>query len=206
MVRKNDASAVQSQTSAAFEKLAELSSPSRPPSTPTVTAALDLSCKLSGIGPATGTLILNIYDPVHIPFFQDEMYMWFFPNSKGDKLKYSQKEYLQLFEAVKPVLQRLDVKAADLEKVSYVLVHLDLLEEAERATLENSFKETNDVPVDQEETKPATIGENKGVKNVRAEKPAKPSTTKKGTKRSSTVAIDEHKQQPPKRQSQRTKR
>ncbi|KIW18773.1 hypothetical protein PV08_03062 [Exophiala spinifera] len=137
MVRKNDASFVTEQTTLGCDVL---DSESRPPSTGTVTAALDAVCKLSGIGPATGTLILNIFDPINIPFFQDEMYAWVFPDSKATKLKYTQKEYIQLLEAVRPVLKRLGVKAVELEKASYVFGHMDFLDEHGRTKLEDAFR------------------------------------------------------------------
>ena len=137
MVRKNDSLAVQTQTATALNKLSSSDS-SEPPSTPTVVASLDAACKLTGIGPATGTLILNIFDPAHIPFFQDEMYAWFFPDTNSDKLKYTQKEYLQLLEAVRPVLTRLAVTAVDLEKVSYVFGNMEQLDEQERKRLEEA--------------------------------------------------------------------
>lgn len=142
MVRKNDASAVKEQTSTAFEKLG---SPSSSPPNPTLIAALDMVCKLTGIGPATGTLILNVFDPKHIPFFQDEMFLWFFPDLKGAKLKYTQKEYLQLFDAASPVLKKLGVQAVELEKVAYVLSHKDLLENEDSSKLEKVLSESSDI-------------------------------------------------------------
>jgi hypothetical protein len=88
MVRKNDASAVEKQTAIAFKKLgSSLSSLALP--TLALIAALAIVYKLTGIGPATGTLILNVFDPKYIPFFQDEMFLWFFPDLKGAKLKYT---------------------------------------------------------------------------------------------------------------------
>ncbi|EXJ71658.1 uncharacterized protein A1O5_05466 [Cladophialophora psammophila CBS 110553] len=152
MVRKNDASAIQIQTSLAFAKLSPPSpsksmptprsafTPRPRPSATTVAEALDAVCKLTGIGPATGTLILNVFDPVHIPFFQDEMFVWFFPNV-GDKLKYTLKEYLRLLEAAAPVLEKLNVRAVELEQVAYVLGHVDVLDAAERQALTDVFKE-----------------------------------------------------------------
>ncbi|KIW85908.1 hypothetical protein Z517_01301 [Fonsecaea pedrosoi CBS 271.37] len=149
MVRKNDASAVQAQTCLAFAKLSSSSTsestsgsfpqPSRL-STAVITDALDAVCKLTGIGPATGTLILNVFDPVHVPFFQDEMYLWFFPTA-DKKLKYSLKEYTALLEAAGPVLERLNVTARELEQVAYVLGHVDLLEGVERKGLLDAFDE-----------------------------------------------------------------
>ena len=140
MLRKNDASAIEKQTSSALTGLKATSTTksAETPSLAVMNTALDTVCKLQGIGPATGTLILNIFDPVNIPFFQDEMYLWFFPDTKGDKLKYSLKEYRGLFEAVGPVLKRLDCKAVELEKVAYVLGHMNMLEQEERKGLEES--------------------------------------------------------------------
>ncbi|KIX04645.1 uncharacterized protein Z518_05515 [Rhinocladiella mackenziei CBS 650.93] len=196
MVRKNEVSAIQTQTSLAFEKLSSASSPT-PPSKSTIKESLDVVCKLTGIGPATGTLILNICDPINIPFFQDEMFLWFFPDVKSDKLKYNQKEYLQLLEAVGPVLKRLSVKAIELEKVSYVFGHTELLEEAERKKLEDA----SDEKVTKHEVKEAPANEDAQIKTIQSDK-GKPMT--KGTKRASTSATDFGKElQPSKRRAQR---
>ncbi len=66
------------------------------------------------------------------------MFEWFFPGS--GKLKYTAKEYVQLFEAVGPMLRRLGVKAVELEMVAYVLGHIELLDDEKREGLEGSFK------------------------------------------------------------------
>ncbi|KAK4935528.1 hypothetical protein LTR10_023439 [Elasticomyces elasticus] len=187
MVRKNEASTVQTQTAVAFTKLATSSDSSETHSTPTVVASLDAACKLTGIGPATGTLILNIFDPVHIPFFQDEMYSWFFPDTKSDKLKYTQKEYLQLLEAVRPVLKRLAIKAADLEKVSYVLGHMELLEEQERKELEEAFTHVDELIAEQglpRQQAAAQAGKTE-------QKETTQESAKKGTKRSPDTKADD---------------
>jgi hypothetical protein len=140
MVRKNDASAIQTQTSLALKELDLPTTPdlSQPLDPTNVNKALDNVCKLTGIGPATGTLILSVFAPDCIPFFQDEMFAWFFPDA--GKLKYNLKEYQLLFEAVTPVLTRLSCKAVELEKVAYVLGHMDLLDDGERVMLEKSFE------------------------------------------------------------------
>ncbi|KIV88839.1 hypothetical protein PV10_08477 [Exophiala mesophila] len=140
MVRKNDPSVIQQQTALAFETLesSDLSSPS----TQTIIKALDIVCKLSGIGPATGTLILNLYDPTNVPFFQDELFAWLFPESKGVKLKYNQKEYRQLIEATQPILERLKVTAMDLEKVAYVLGHKDVVDDELRQKLDEALSQS----------------------------------------------------------------
>lgn len=180
MVRKNDASVVEKQTSSAFEKLESAPSSSGPP-TPTLTAALDIVCKLNGIGPATGTLILNIFDPKHVPFFQDEMFLWFFPDLKGAKLKYTQKEYLQLYDAVGPVLEKLGVHAVELEKVAYVLSHKNLLEVEDSSKLEQALAEPNHGEGREANT---TKVESDLNQNVQTTKSAK------GTKRQAETAND----------------
>ena len=140
MVRKNDPSVIQQQTALAFETLESSDLSSR--SAQTIIKALDVVCKLSGIGPATGTLILNLYDPTNVPFFQDELFAWLFPESKGVKLKYNQKEYRQLIEATQPILQRLKVTAVDLEKVSYVLGHKDVVDEETKQKLDEALSQS----------------------------------------------------------------
>ncbi|KAK5240505.1 hypothetical protein LTS06_012429 [Exophiala xenobiotica] len=176
MVRKNEPSAVEAQTALALEKLLATSDLSKPTPTPTIVEALNAVCKLTGIGPATGTLILNIFDPVHIPFFQDEMYAWFFPDTKAEKLKYTQKEYLQLLGAVRPVLQRLNVKAIELEKVS------------RDGSGQDAPKATEDVKVE----------------NTKEPQPEHTPSVKKGTKRGANIAADaDEVQQPTKRQTRR---
>ncbi|KAJ9607907.1 hypothetical protein H2200_007986 [Cladophialophora chaetospira] len=174
MVRKNDASAIEMQTSLAFRELASNSN-SKSTSFATVSTALDLVCKLTGIGPATGTLILNVFDSEHIPFFQDEMFAWFFP--KSGKLKYTAKEYLQLFEAVTPVLKRLSVSARDLEKVTYVLGHLEFLGDGEREALEKPSKasdealpENEEIPEQEDDEKKATTDQKDPVVSKKAKK------------------------------------
>ncbi|KIW67225.1 hypothetical protein PV04_06491 [Phialophora macrospora] len=235
MVRKNDASAVQIQTSLALKELALPSTPdmSKPLDRTSVNNALDHVCKLTGIGPATGTLILSVFAPDLIPFFQDEMFAWFFPNA--GKLKYSLKEYQQLLEAVIPVLTRLNCKAVELEKVAYVLGHLDLLGDEERGTLEKSFeakaepgstaddepkeasscnipkgeedveKDANRSPQEQIAAKP---GRKRTAKVKEGQNPAKsaPTPAPRGTKRNSTLE-DNTKTEPhtAKRRSQRNR-
>lgn len=159
-------------------------------------SALGAVSKLTGIGPATGTLILNVFDPINIPFFQDEMFEWFFPEAKGSKLKYNEKEYFQLFDAVGPVLDRLKVRAVDLEKVSYVLGHLELLDEVEQRNLEAACDEQN---VNKNKIERITQKSSSSQEDS-----LKDPTIKKGTKRSLNIAesIAQEPQQS-KRRSQR---
>ncbi|KAL2423422.1 hypothetical protein ABEF95_008511 [Exophiala dermatitidis] len=202
MVRKNDPSVVQAQTKLAWAKLST-SEVDKDPPTSTVTAALDLVCKLTGIGPATGTLVLNVYDPVHIPFFQDEMFMWFFPETKSEKLKYTQKEYVQLLEAARPVLKKLGIEAVELEKVSFVLAHLDVLEPFQRDTLEAALKgpgHASSSEASEQEKRQKDDGSSD-------RKPGKHLGTKNESKRDASEAdiADDKQQQPAKRRSRRNK-
>jgi hypothetical protein len=99
---------------------------------------------LTGVGPTTATLLLSVRDPTRVPFFQDELFHWLCGSGRRRsdggpekveerKLKYSIKEYKELFEAVAALRQRLDgrVSAEQVEKVGFVVGHLDVLEAAE---------------------------------------------------------------------------
>jgi hypothetical protein len=95
------------------------------------------------------------------------------------------------------VLQRLSVKAIELEKVSYVLGHLDLLDEQDKKSIlassrnesrQDATKATEDVKVD----------------NTRESQPEPTPSIKKGKKRGANIAIEaDQVQQPTKRQTRR---
>lgn len=88
--------------------------------------------RLKGIGPATASLLLSCYDPVKVPFFNDELFRWLHwedAKSKGwdRKISYTIKEYKDLFERLQKLQNRLEkenkgtVPAIDIEKAAYVL-------------------------------------------------------------------------------------
>lgn len=122
------------------------------------------------------------------------MFVWFFPEQKDAKLKYTQKEYLQLYDAVAPVLKRLGVQAVELEKVAYVLGHKTLLDGADLSKLEQALDGQSEDRVDASTTtkveeaekrlkSTATSSEKaKGAKR-RAEEPEDSSSTKRQTRR-----------------------
>lgn len=94
--------------------------------------SLNVLTKLKGIGPAAASLLLSVYAPDRAPFFSDELFRWCFYEAGTRKgwdreIKYNLKEYLQLFEKVQDLRERLlaeyeyDVSAVDVEKVAYVL-------------------------------------------------------------------------------------
>jgi hypothetical protein len=92
--------------------------------------ALTALAKLRGIGPATASLLLSVYDPENAPFFSDELFRWgMLEDSQGwyREIKYNAKEYLELYERVNRFRERFrkesgtDVPAVNVEKVAYVL-------------------------------------------------------------------------------------
>jgi len=141
MVRKNESGAVQEHTAQAFQELSLLTDSSAAVLREHVQKALDGVCKLQGVGPATGTLILSVFDPVRVPFFQDEMALWLCPDLLGAKLKYNVKEYFSLFEEVHSLVKKLSVQAVEVEKTAFVLAHLDVLEDEEKKRLDEVLKE-----------------------------------------------------------------
>ena len=186
MVRKNDPDTTQTQTSLAASHL--LASPP-PISFADVRIALDHVTKLTGIGPATGTLILSIFDPEHIPFFQDEMYEWFFPGS--GKLKYTLKEYEGLYDVVAAFGKRFVCKAVEVEKVAFVLGHWGMLGEEERKELEGEKVEGGEKEVegkteDEIQARNGRVGKKDLAKtkaDVKVDPPKAEVAAKKGRKR-----------------------
>lgn len=97
-----------------------------------IKASLNILTKLRGIGPATASLLLSVYDPDRAPFFSDELFRWASYQGDGAQgwsrdIKYTLKEYLELVDQVHGLQKRLkadhqrDVTAVEVEKVAYVL-------------------------------------------------------------------------------------
>lgn len=87
-----------------------------------VKTAMDDLTKLKGIGPATASLLLSVCHLEKVPFFSDELYRWvFWEEGKGKgwdrSIKYTPKEYLEMFEKINAKYQ---VSAVELEKAAYV--------------------------------------------------------------------------------------
>lgn len=87
---------------------------------------------LRGVGPATASLLLSCQDPSTVPFFSDELFRWcFYEEGRGQgwdrRIKYTLKEYVELFSKVRQLQKRLledferEVSALEVEKVAYVL-------------------------------------------------------------------------------------
>ena len=127
LVQRNTEAAVQDQTREAFKAF---SSGSKSPDDAKL--VINILSKLQGIGPATASLLLSVFDLDVVPFFSDELFRWCFVedgNGKGwdRKIKYDVKEYVQLYARVQELRQRFknsfdrDVPAVEIEKVAYVL-------------------------------------------------------------------------------------
>lgn len=143
--------------------------------------ALTEICTLRGVGPATGSLVLSVYEPRTVPFFGDEVFKWAVGDK--DKLKYDRKEYGEFLGSMLDVVlsQKLGegVEASELERVGYVIGHLDVLESDE-------LKELREVGEKQEQGEIETElnlsagKEEKSQKNGHADKPTPaPEETKK---------------------------
>lgn len=119
---------------------------------------------LRGVGPATASLLLGVYDDVKIPFFSDELFRWvMYEEGKGRgwdrSIKYTIVEYRQMFSRVKELRQRLneeqqgrEVKSLEVEMVAYVLGRRKIGREDtvvnSKTTVEKSS--TNDVQSEEE--------------------------------------------------------
>lgn len=125
LVKSNQADVIKSTTQSAFSSL---------DSNNDVLKALKHLTILRGIGPATASLLLSVYQPDAIPFFSDELFRWSCwggvgAGSSGStagegwrrKIKYNAKEYESILGKVRKLKERLGVGATEAEKVAYVL-------------------------------------------------------------------------------------
>lgn len=113
LVTNNSEAAVKEATESAFANAEPLK-------------ALDVLTKLSGIGPATASLLLSVNSPGSIPFFSDELFRFVHleKNDKGEmtgwdrKIAYNKKEYTQVYQRCTRLRDDLNEKAAADEKIS----------------------------------------------------------------------------------------
>ena len=96
--------------------------------------AMKTLIELKGIGPATASLILSVYEPTIIPFFSDELFHYI--NGKGRmspvfvsdrwRIAYSMKEYKALYSDVQELRQHIKEKEGkvalsnNIEQMAYV--------------------------------------------------------------------------------------
>ncbi|CAE6520438.1 unnamed protein product [Rhizoctonia solani] len=117
LIAQNTPAKVKSSTQDAFSSLSDMSS-STPPYQPFRALLKSLCGALKGVGPATGSLLLSIYDD-RIPFMSDEAYIWVMYADQGTKkkdVKYTEKGYLDYAVAGKA-----GITPAELEKVGWIL-------------------------------------------------------------------------------------
>lgn len=132
MVQKNPEEEVGKATGLAAEQLQGLSINDKLDDIVTrAQGALADACKLKGVGPATGSLVLNIFAPDLIPFFEDELFKWLVPEHKT-KLKYDKKEYGLLLEAALTLMKKHSITAREIEKIAYVVVNEKYLTNEQR--------------------------------------------------------------------------
>ncbi|KAH6664119.1 hypothetical protein B0J14DRAFT_494165 [Halenospora varia] len=82
-----------------------------------------LTKPLKGIGPATASLLLSVYDPDHVIFFSDEVYKYLVVGDGPKKLpKYTIAEFEDIYKRAQAVITRLRVTPIELEKVAFVLI------------------------------------------------------------------------------------
>ncbi|KAF2737299.1 hypothetical protein EJ04DRAFT_510404 [Polyplosphaeria fusca] len=160
LVQSNSDSLIASTTRESFRDLDMTSQAS-------VSASVKSISALRGIGPATASLLLSVYAPHEIPFFSDELFRWCTWEDDGKPagwkrtIKYSLKEYHEVFKRVGELRQRLGVAAVDAERVAWVL-----------------GKEAIDIAADTAED----VGEGQG-EETEAEQKKEDRKTEKGVKR-----------------------
>jgi hypothetical protein len=121
LVESNDATAIENVTRAAFAAY--------DPDDPTpasVQSAIKTLSTFKGIGPATASLLLSVAFRYDAPFFSDELFRWcLWEEGKGKgwdrPIKYSPKEYSELWVRFKELRSRIPVNVFEVEKVAYVL-------------------------------------------------------------------------------------
>ncbi|CAD0108881.1 unnamed protein product [Aureobasidium uvarum] len=118
---------------------------------------------LRGVGPATASLLLNTYDGDKVPFFSDELYRWvMFSEGKGNgwdrKIKYSAKEYQELYKRVEMLRERLGkesdqtITSVQVEMVAYVLGRRQI-GGTKRKEIDEEEKEVVDEKADEDTTR-----------------------------------------------------
>ncbi|KAF1960344.1 hypothetical protein CC80DRAFT_383232, partial [Byssothecium circinans] len=128
LVASNAESLVEDTTREAFSTLSSSSSPMT--TSEDILAALKILTALKGVGPATASLFLSVYEPERVPFFSDELFRWVMweepispvslPSWKRG-IKYTAKEYAEVVGRVEAVRERLGVRAVECERVAWVL-------------------------------------------------------------------------------------
>lgn len=166
--------------------------------------------QLTGVGPATASLLLSTYDPEKAPFFSDELFRWaMWEEGKGKgwdrKIKYDVKEYQALRSRVREFQTRFEkqigkqASALDVEKVAYVLGKRAASSEGTGDRTQRSAKKRKGAPPNDAVEQPERAAE-RDTKDEQNEKT--------GQKRNTCSAsrTDSMKQAPPVKKARRTKK
>jgi len=152
MIQKNTEDEVQEHTGKAASLLQNLRrDQSADVVMSSVEDALKQVCNLKGVGPATGTLVLCVFQPDIVPFFEDELFFWLHPDHTG-KLKYDKKEYMSLLTKALEIILDRNIEARALEKTAYVVMHADQLGADERMQIEQAMDGTGTANHTEEES------------------------------------------------------
>lgn len=148
LVSSNSEDVIKDTTARAYAAVSQ--PPSSKPETliQGIMEALSILTSLRGIGPASASLLLSVRFPQSVPFFSDEAYQWL-TYTLGDpwatSIKYNVKEYRGMLAASLALCKRLEVDAADVERVGWVLgqekAKLDRLKESKRKQAEEGDRE-----------------------------------------------------------------
>ena len=135
---------------------------------------------MRGIGPATASLILAVYDPQNVPFFSDELFRWLHWEDAKNKgwdrsIKYSLKEYKQLLERMGELRERLKEDGGDAEEVS--------AEDIEKAAYNIAKNPLKSVPEDEEDEESSLA--------LMPPSPKPKKTAQKKRKRGGDIEVDE---------------
>ena len=157
---------------------------------------MTMLCSLKGIGPASASLLLSVYDPVRVAFFSDEAYRWLM-YAKGaghgwDRvIRYHHQTYNIYDQKVREIRERLKDDdadgpwARDVERVGFVLGK-------ERQEMEMTAETESDRPstlaLAEREQNPI---ETRASRKRSAEQATKESSTIKKSKRLTTRATDQ---------------
>lgn len=98
------------------------SDPSKGSQNTSAISALKTLTLLTGIGPATSSLLLSVHAPDTVLFFSDEVFRWLCRGGKESPIKYNWKEYVELEAKGQEIMARLNIGARDLERVAWVIM------------------------------------------------------------------------------------
>ncbi|CAE6429502.1 unnamed protein product [Rhizoctonia solani] len=122
LIAQNAPTKVKSSTQEAFSSLSVIK-PSTPPYQPFRALLKSLCGGLKGVGPATGSLLLSIYDD-RVPFMSNEAYIWVMYADQGTKekdIKYTEKGYLDYAVRIWELAEKTGTIPTELEQVAWVL-------------------------------------------------------------------------------------